>query len=50
MKPAIEVTLIIWPVRLSRIFGSTAFIIATAIILIVMVLPAVRKRRGEITG
>jgi TctA family transporter len=29
---------------------SLAFIIATVLILIVMVLPAVRKRRGEITG
>jgi putative tricarboxylic transport membrane protein len=29
---------------------SLAFIIATVIILVVMVLPAVRKRRGEITG
>jgi TctA family transporter len=29
---------------------SLAFIIATAAILVVMVLPAVRKRRGEITG
>jgi putative tricarboxylic transport membrane protein len=29
---------------------SLAFIIATAVILVVMVLPAVRKRRGEITG
>ena len=29
---------------------SLAFIIATVIILIVMVLPAVRQRRGEITG
>jgi TctA family transporter len=29
---------------------SLAFIIATAIILVVMVLPAVRQRRGEITG
>jgi len=29
---------------------SLAFIIATAVILLVMVLPAVRKRRGEITG
>jgi putative tricarboxylic transport membrane protein len=29
---------------------SLAFIIATAAILIVMVLPAVRKRRGDITG
>jgi putative tricarboxylic transport membrane protein len=29
---------------------SLAFIIATAMILVVMVLPAVRKRRGEITG
>ena len=29
---------------------SLAFIIATAVILAVMVLPAVRKRRGEITG
>ena len=29
---------------------SLAFIIVTALILIVMVMPAVRKRRGEITG
>jgi TctA family transporter len=29
---------------------SLAFIIATVLILVVMVLPAVRKRRGEITG
>jgi TctA family transporter len=29
---------------------SLAFVIATAVILVVMVLPAVRKRRGEITG
>jgi len=29
---------------------SLAFIIATAVILVVMVLPAVRERRGEITG
>jgi putative tricarboxylic transport membrane protein len=29
---------------------SLAFIIATAAILVVMVMPAVRKRRGEITG
>ena len=29
---------------------SLAFIIATVIILVVMVLPAVRQRRGEITG
>src|SRR5947209_8892142 len=29
---------------------SLAFIIATAVILVVMVLPAVRQRRGEITG
>ncbi len=29
---------------------SLAFVIATAMILVVMVLPAVRKRRGEITG
>src|SRR4051812_40634778 len=29
---------------------SLAFIIATVLILLVMVLPAVRKRRGEITG
>ncbi len=29
---------------------SLAFIIATVLILVVMVVPAVRKRRGEITG
>jgi TctA family transporter len=29
---------------------SAAFILATVAILVVMVLPAVRKRRGEITG
>ena len=29
---------------------SLAFVIATAMILVVMVVPAVRKRRGEITG
>jgi TctA family transporter len=29
---------------------SLAFIIATVLILVVMVLPAVRNRRGEITG
>ena len=29
---------------------SLAFIIATVLILIVMVLPAVRKQRGKITG